>query len=82
MSKACEQCGVAMVRKENESASDFAKRKFCGYACANANQRKVVNVLGVSMTIQELMYVLGVSRGCIDARISRGSCLVSGKKNK
>jgi hypothetical protein len=31
--KRCKACGAALVRKESEASSDFARRLHCNYAC-------------------------------------------------
>ena len=82
MSRACEQCGAVLARKEKERPYSFAQRRFCGRECVGASRAGSIDVLGISMTRQELADVLGVTKGVIGSRIHRGQCPITGKETK
>jgi len=40
MIKNCEECGVSLTRRDDESPQNFKKRKFCSGSCSNKNTEK------------------------------------------
>jgi len=42
--KVCEQCGATFYNKKHVSASEFAKRRFCSYACSNSETSRKIAI--------------------------------------
>ena len=76
----CKYCKIDLVRGASEGNCKFVKRLYCGRECHGKDKEVTVDILGVTLSTNEIATITGIKRSAVSKRIRNGLNPLTGKR--